>query len=269
MCVALAQSLSSSILADARTADRGSSTRRSRGRSPRFSAPSSALQSARSACTTCTSSRRTGTSSVLSCARASSSFVFRSRVHARILTLRPLPLAARRSRPWSTRPRSRSSRRPRACSRTTSPRSSAAPCTPPGASSTSTTSAARTTSSRSSATSGGCGLSLSAGRASSVPLSDSPRARRPISLSRSRCSVMMRCSRRAAARRPGDGQSFPINTAHLSALRRATAAVYAEAAAARYEAREGSFELETATASGTDEDGCSIASDEDGPLRRA
>ncbi|GAA5908966.1 hypothetical protein JCM8208_007129 [Rhodotorula glutinis] len=65
---------------------------------------------------------------------------------------------------------------------------------------------------------------------------------------------------------PGDGQSFPINTAHLSALRRATAAVYAEAAAARYEARERSFELETATASGTDEDG---ASDEDGPPRRA
>ncbi|TNY22036.1 DHHC palmitoyltransferase-domain-containing protein [Rhodotorula diobovata] len=63
----------------------------------------------------------------------------------------------------------------------------------------------------------------------------------------------------------GDGQSFPINTAHLSALKRATAAVYAEAAASRYEAREGSFDLETATASGS-EDG---ASDEGGPLRRA
>ncbi|GAA5827044.1 hypothetical protein JCM3770_002452 [Rhodotorula araucariae] len=70
---------------------------------------------------------------------------------------------------------------------------------------------------------------------------------------------------------PGDGHSFPLNHAHLASLRRATAAIYAEASAARYETREGSFELETATTSESDSEstGSSGASDAGGPLRRA
>lgn len=66
-------------------------------------------------------------------------------------------------------------------------------------------------------------------------------------------------------RRPGDGQSFPIDTAKISQLRLSVEAIYAEAASdrARRDSRSGG--RHDASASETE----SAPSDEDGPIRRA